>query len=283
MKTTTTPEIHLNPIALAGFSSANSYDTHRPSYASDAVEHLLNSLGLADKPRSRILELAAGTGKFTELLACRNENFDIVAVEPHRDMLRVLSEKNFPAGAVVNVKEGNAVDIPVENEWADSLIVAQGFHWFANIEALREFSRVLRPKGTLGFIWNIEDYNQARDFACSTSWESSLRDLNWKYTTDSTPRYKDCRWRSIFDHEHTLPTGFVPLGEKLFRKQAWLPEKALWNRFCTLSNIANLDARDKSELKSQFDDILRNADISAENNSEFAVNFTCHVVWTARI
>jgi ubiquinone/menaquinone biosynthesis C-methylase UbiE len=125
MKTTTTPEIHLNPIALAGFSSANSYDTHRPSYASDAVEHLLNSLGLADKPRSRILELAAGTGKFTELLACRNENFDIVAVEPHRDMLRVLSEKNFPAGAVVNVKEGNAVDIPVENEWADSFIVAQ--------------------------------------------------------------------------------------------------------------------------------------------------------------
>ena len=49
---------------------------------------------------------------------------EIIAVEPHPDMLRVLRAKELDR---VDVREGNAQAIPVEDCWADSLIVAQVF------------------------------------------------------------------------------------------------------------------------------------------------------------
>ena len=120
-------------------------------------------------------------------------------------MLRVLRAKELDG---VDVREGSAHAIPVEDRWADALVVAQvsappslmiqlsvilmpgfwmeAFHWFANIQSLREFARVLRQRGSLGLIWNAEDYNQTRGFsgAAATEWETLLRELNWEYSTD---------------------------------------------------------------------------------------------------
>ena len=39
--------------------------------------------GVSDMHGTRIVDLAAGTGKLTELLAARDEEFDILAVEPY--------------------------------------------------------------------------------------------------------------------------------------------------------------------------------------------------------
>jgi ubiquinone/menaquinone biosynthesis C-methylase UbiE len=66
--------------------------------------------------------LAAGTGKFTEALAAREEGFEIIAVEPHADMRRVLSERGLKG---VKVVDGTAENVPVENGWADAVFVAQ--------------------------------------------------------------------------------------------------------------------------------------------------------------
>lgn len=111
-----------DPIALAGFSAAASYDAHRPSYIAPALTHLLEQLNVASVPHAKVLDLAAGTGKFTELLAARPEDYEIVAVEPHKDMLATLRAKDLKG---VSVKEGDAYDIPVGDGWADAVVVAQ--------------------------------------------------------------------------------------------------------------------------------------------------------------
>lgn len=77
---------------------------------------------MAGKRGARIIDLAAGTGKFTEALAAREEGFEILAVEPHADMRRVLSERGLKG---VRVVDGTAEDVPVENGWADAVFVAQ--------------------------------------------------------------------------------------------------------------------------------------------------------------
>lgn len=58
----------------------------------------------------------------------REEGFEIVAVEPHEEMRRVLEKKaeEGKGGWVrVQVREGDAVGIPVKEGWADSVVIAQ--------------------------------------------------------------------------------------------------------------------------------------------------------------
>jgi ubiquinone/menaquinone biosynthesis C-methylase UbiE len=118
------PSAVFSPIAETGFSKADSYDAHRPSYNPAAVSLLLSSLKLVDKPSAQIAEIASGTGKFTSLLSARPENYEIIAVEPHPQMAGVLRSKELPG---VEVREGNATAIPIEDGWADAVIVAQVF------------------------------------------------------------------------------------------------------------------------------------------------------------
>lgn len=137
-----------------GFKDAKAYDTHRPSYPAEAVRSLLTHLGVAGKSKARIIDLAAGTGKFTELLAARPEEYEILAVEPTESMRETLVEKGLSG---VTAKEGTAEKMDVEDGWADGIVVAQAFHWFATEASLAEIHRVLKPGGTLGMIWNVED------------------------------------------------------------------------------------------------------------------------------
>jgi len=55
-------------------------------------------------------------------LAAREEGFEIIAVEPHADMRKVLIERGLKGVTVLN---GTAEDVPVENGWADAVLVAQ--------------------------------------------------------------------------------------------------------------------------------------------------------------
>lgn len=113
----------VNAAATKGFNDAQSYDTHRPSYPPESVSSLLGHMGLEGKPGSRVLDLAAGTGKFTELLAARPEGYEIVAVEPLDSMRHNLAAKKLPK---VDVRGGTAAEMKdVEDAWADGCIVAQ--------------------------------------------------------------------------------------------------------------------------------------------------------------
>lgn len=111
--------------ATTGFDDAAAYDAHRPSYPARAVDGLLGSLGLTAPP-ARVVDLAAGTGKFTELLAAAGGGgggrFEVLAVEPVAKMRDTLAAKRLPG---VTVCEGLATKMDVPNGWADAVIAAQ--------------------------------------------------------------------------------------------------------------------------------------------------------------
>lgn len=74
-------------------------------------------------PKARIVEIGAGTGKFTELLVAREEGYEIVAVEPHREMREGMVRKEL--GGRVKVVDGNAAEMGVEEGWGNACIAAQ--------------------------------------------------------------------------------------------------------------------------------------------------------------
>lgn len=112
----------LADVAVTGFAAASSYDLHRPSYPPEAVQQLLARLNVAGRQGARILDLAAGTGKFTQLLAERAERFELVAVEPHKGMRGELEKKGLNS---VTVLEGDATRVPLEDGSVDAVVVAQ--------------------------------------------------------------------------------------------------------------------------------------------------------------
>ena len=95
--------------------------------------------GLGLTPASTVLDVAAGTGKLTRLLAARFTR--TIAVEPLEPMRRVLAAE-VPG---VEVRDGTAEQLPVGEAEVDAIFVAEAFHWFDGAQALAEAARVLRP------------------------------------------------------------------------------------------------------------------------------------------
>ena len=123
-------------------SAADAYATGRPSYPTAALDWVLPTSA------TRVLDLAAGTGKLTEGLLERG--LDVVAVEPD-DAMR----DHVPSGATTLA--GSAEDIPVDDASVDCVVVGQAFHWFDGPAAMAEIARVLRPGGTVGLLWLLAD------------------------------------------------------------------------------------------------------------------------------
>lgn len=144
------PDPRVMEAAGAGFSAgAEAYERGRPSYPADAVEVIVRELGLA--PGRRVLDLAAGTGKLSRLLA--STGAEVVAVEPVAEMRAEL----VAAVPGVEVLDGTAEAIPLRDGSVDGVTVAQAFHWFDVEAALVEIARVLRPGGSLALVWNERD------------------------------------------------------------------------------------------------------------------------------
>lgn len=130
------------------------YDRFRPGFPDAAAAEILPSRV------STVLDLGAGTGKFTELLFTRADR--VIAVEPSEAMLDVLRAKLPETEAIV----AGAESIPLPDSSVDAITVAQAFHWFDRDPAGAEISRVLVPGGTLGLLWNHSDPGCAWDRAC---------------------------------------------------------------------------------------------------------------------
>ena len=124
---------------------AESYERGRPTYPRDAVGWLLGEHPLT------VLELGAGTGKLTRVLA--ELGHDVHATDPDPAMLQVL-EREVPG---VPTAEASAEDVPLGDASVDAVIAAQAFHWFDLDRALPEIARVLRPGGRVCLLWNTRN------------------------------------------------------------------------------------------------------------------------------
>ncbi len=121
---------------------AEDYARLRPAPCAAAVDWLLPE-GCA-----RVLDLAAGAGTLTVLLAERVP--DVVAVEPDDRMRAVLSARNPGVTAL----KGTAEEIPLPDGGLDAVVVSSAWHWFDTTRAIPEITRVLRPGGRLSVVWN---------------------------------------------------------------------------------------------------------------------------------
>jgi len=125
---------------------AEAYQQARPTYPTHAVRWLLDVA-----PGREVLDLAAGTGKLTRVIA--EQGCSVTAVEP-LDEMRAQLQHAYPN---VRAVAGSAEQIPLEDDSVDAVLVGQAFHWFDPERALPEIDRVLRPWGVLGLLWNIRD------------------------------------------------------------------------------------------------------------------------------
>jgi SAM-dependent methyltransferase len=122
--------------------AAEAYEAARPSY----LDVLLALLPLG--PEATVLDLGAGTGKLTRVLAQRYAR--VLAVEP-LDGMRAILERVVPEAEAF---AGSAEDIPLPDGAVDGVFAAQAFHWFATDDAVAEIARVLRPGGIFADVWN---------------------------------------------------------------------------------------------------------------------------------
>jgi len=143
--------VTVHRLAARAFDArADDYDRGRPGWPSDAVAGLVDRFGA-----TTVLDLAAGTGKLTRVLAPLAE---VIAVEPVAGMRRVL-EAQLPD---IRTLDGTAEAIPVPDASVDAVFVAEAFHWFDPPRALTEIARVLRPGGGLAVLGNHAADEQPR-------------------------------------------------------------------------------------------------------------------------
>ncbi|KAI2602347.1 S-adenosyl-L-methionine-dependent methyltransferase [Hypoxylon sp. NC1633] len=279
--------------AEEGFKDAASYDAHRPSYPVEAVDKFLTHLNVADQSDMKIVEIASGTGKFTELLARRPERFLVKAIEPHHGMREKLVQKDLPA---VEVIDGKAEKMLIEDEWGDACIAAQAFHWFATEESLKEIQRVLRPEAVFGCIWNVDDYNKPQSWEATTKWEQKLKDFILSLD-DGLPRFRHQKWKEVFDQQlpsnpiqvikntftDRLPRFSLPLGEDSVKWTIWLSEEALLSRMTTLSQIAVLKGEKREAWLKIFKEAIQGEDVERNEKGEIAAHGLTYFCWTDRL
>jgi SAM-dependent methyltransferase len=180
--------------------AAEAYDAGRPDYPPE----LLDFLPL-EGVRS-VLDLAAGTGKLTRVLAGRF--LDVTAVEPLPAM-RAILERNVPAARVL---AGTAEDLPLGAAAVDAVFVGQAFHWFANERAVAEIARVLRAGGLVVLVWNREARGRS---PLPPAFRARLRELSGQ-AAETDPETREALMRGPFEapHQIELQHRFVSNREK---------------------------------------------------------------------
>ncbi len=249
-------DVHLS--ANEGFGrGAESYSRGRPDYPGATLDWLRFDLGLM--PGMTVIEVGAGTGKFTRTLV--RTGAKVIATDPVGEMLKVL-RRELPAVPAV---QATAQKLPLPDATADAVICAQSFHWFASPGALAEIRRVLVPGGTLGLVWNVRDQ--------SVGWVGELTRIMEPYEGDA-PRYDRGEWRRVFP-----APGFGELRERAIpHAHIGPPEQVIVDRVASVSFISALEDATRARV---LDDVraLIDSTPALAAHREVSFPYVTHVYW----
>jgi len=232
--------------------AAEEYERTRPDYP-DAVLGVL-PLG----PEATVVDVGAGTGKLTRVLARHYAR--VLAVEP-LDGMRAILEQVVPAA---ESHAGSAENLPLADASVDGVFAAQAFHWFANDEAVAEFGRVLRPGGVFALVWNEGD--DARTDPRPEAYRAYLEELH-------APSLAAVRAGPPF--EELFARGpFGPVAEAAFPHDHVLDRSGMLDNVRSMSWIASMDAAEQEAV------VARLAKLVPEGT--YAIPNVANVMWAVR-
>jgi len=252
----------VHEVADEGFGrGAETYERARPSYPPDAVAWLADNLRLA--PGRVVLDLAAGTGKFTRLLVPTGAV--VLAAEP------VVGMRRSFAAAVPGVPMIGAVAeaLPIGRGSLDAVTAAQAFHWFDADRAFDEFTRVLRPHGRVGLIWNASDR--------SCDWVNEV----WSIMDRVEKR---APWR---DHENWRDSalgerpGFGPMNNATFRHEQPITPDGVVERVASVSHVVVLPAEERERILDEVRAVLA-GHRETQGRTELRIPYRVDAYWCER-
>jgi ubiquinone/menaquinone biosynthesis C-methylase UbiE len=113
---------------------------------------------LEDNKNAKILDVGAGTGRYSVQLA--NEGYDVTAVELVKHNLGVLKSK----GSTVKAYQGTALDLSrfSDDTFDMTLVFGPMYHLYTledKVKALQEAKRVTRPGGVILVAYCMNEYS----------------------------------------------------------------------------------------------------------------------------
>jgi SAM-dependent methyltransferase len=242
--------------------SAGGYERSRPSYPIAALADLADALPL--QAGRTVVDLGAGTGKFTRLLALTGA--EVVAVEPVTQMRERLAEL-LPTVAVT---AGTAEASGLADDCADAVVAAQAWHWFDTGRALAEVERLLRPGGALALVWNTYD--------TSVPWVRDFQDIYFRCAPSDLPSPLDGGWRKDFADR----PGWSPLEERHWANPHSTTVADVVERMMSSSHVVVLGAAEQEQVRAQALALLaRQGATDADQRLEMP--YTTDVYWTRRL
>lgn len=138
--------------------------------------------------------------------------------------------------------------------------------------------------------------NSPKDWPVTSKWEQTLKDIIAS-TEDGTSRFRHMRWKDVFEKQldttplqtlkdtftHHMPLFSLPLGEEKIEWTVWLSDEAIWARFHTLSQIANLEGQKLEDIKEQVFQALKAEETNRNEKGELAIHGVTYLVWTSRV
>ncbi len=250
----------VHEVASSGFGAeADAYERARPSYPPDAVAWIVDALRIA--PGRVVADVAAGTGKFTRLLAPTGAW--LVAVEPVAGM-RVLA--TAPHAGHVGDRRGVAASPTRRSTRSPSRRRSTG-------STRRPHSRssiacCVRAVGS-ALVWNARDR--------SVPWVDEV----WSIMDRVEKR---APWRA---HEEWRESAFVetpwfgPLHEATFHHEQVLSPADVVERVRSVSHVAVLPPDQQEAVLDEVRTLLRD-DPATAGRDEVALLYRVDAYWTER-
>jgi SAM-dependent methyltransferase len=155
----TLPAVHARERRLVFGEVAELYDAARPTYPEALITDLV-AWASAGEGRPRALEVGAGTGKATRLLAVAG--VDILAIEPSAEMATVARRTTARAAGPAGVTGVGTVEV-IETDFEHAelggqrfplVFAGQAWHWVTLPEGYVRAREALEPGGRLVVFWN---------------------------------------------------------------------------------------------------------------------------------
>ncbi len=133
---------------------ALTYDQRWDSYVSATVCETVKRITW--KGVKTLLDVGCGTGEFLKTVHSQFPKIKMAGVDLSREMLDVARQK---LEENINLQNSSSEKLPFDNESFDVIVSCSAFHFFENpARVLREFQRVLKPKGQIVITDWCHDY-----------------------------------------------------------------------------------------------------------------------------